>query len=62
MNGTCKSCAKCEAHGYPRRRMPEWYCFTVHYVCSAKGEHTNPRNTCGEYEPGEPRKVADDVG
>lgn len=58
---TCSHCAKCEAHGYPRHEVPEWYAFTVHLWCPVKGKSVNFNDTCDKHEPGEPRKVRDDA-
>ena len=58
---TCSRCSKGELHGFPRHKVPDWYCFTVSFYCPIKG-HRNPKgDACEEYAEGEPRKVRDDV-
>ena len=58
---TCDTCSNGELHGFPKKDVPDWYCFSVSFYCPIKGHHNPKGEACEEYAEGEPRKVRDDV-
>lgn len=57
----CKDCANAELHGFSylaeRMRWP----VTVSFYCPLKRHHDINREACELFEPGEAKKVYDDV-